>query len=98
MMPRLCDVKNTYHCPFARCSQGQLPSCSIKLSLAEKGKPWENPKIPSLQFCDKRFVPFLTTKVTDFRTAGPMGDPERKREPRMHDDISVPYLSPLVLR
>ena len=27
MMPRLRDVKNTYHCPFARCSQGPLPSC-----------------------------------------------------------------------
>ena len=51
------------------------------------------------QFCDKKFVPFLTTRVTDFRTAGPMGDQlERKGEPRVHDDISVPYLSPLVLR
>ena len=44
-------------------------------------------------------MPFLTTRVTDFRTAGPMGDQqERKGEPRVHDDISVPYLSPLVLR
>ena len=44
-------------------------------------------------------MPFLTTRVTDFRTTGPMGDQqEGKGEPRVHDDISVPYLSPLVLR
>ena len=51
-----------------------------------------------VQFCDKKFVPFLTTKVTDFRTTGPMGDRERKGEPRVHDDIRVLYLSPLALR
>ena len=51
-----------------------------------------------VQFCDKKFVPFLTTKVTDFRTAGPMGDQQRKGEPRVHDDIRVLYLSPLALR
>ncbi len=48
-------------------------------------------------FCEKNFVPVLTTKAVDFRAAGKMGE-AKEREPRVVDNITVPYLSPLVLR
>jgi hypothetical protein len=52
------------------------------------------------QFCDNKVVPILTTKAIDFRTTGPMEAEADKREgaPRVSGDITVPYLSPLVLR
>ena len=50
--------------------------------------------------CERMVVPFLTIRVIDFRTK-PMNndeDNEDKSNPIVSEPITVPYLSPLVLR